>query len=432
MRVMLNYGREGLPIYFPDSWDLSIIEKTAMPVVSDPAGAVSKALKNPVGCKPLAELVAGNLTACILICDITRPVPNAAVLEPLVRELIQAGIAPGAITVLVATGLHRPNEGEELRELVGSPWVLETVRVVNHFARNDADHVLLGATSRGTPVKLDRRFVEADLKIVTGLVEPHFMAGYSGGRKVIAPGIAHRDTITTFHNASFMEHPRSANCVLEGNPLHSDQMEVVGMLGRVFAVNTVIDDKRNLSFVNFGEIEASHLEAVAYMSRYAEIPVKTRYRTVITSGGGYPLDKTYYQTVKGMVGAMGLVEPGGDIIIFSQCSEGMGSKEYVEAQRSLIELGVKGFRESLLKKSRAAIDEWQTEMQLKPMKIGRVHLFSDVLSAGDKQLTGLPCSKEGISALDFIREVIGNPSGPVAVIPEGPYVIPRYETPRGK
>jgi nickel-dependent lactate racemase len=199
------------------------------------------------------------------------------------------------------------------------------------------------------------------------------------------------------------------------------------MLGRVLAANAVIDDKRNLSYVNFGEIEASHLEAVAYMRRYAEIPVHTKYQTVITSGGGYPLDQTYYQTVKGMVGAMAMIEPGGNIIIFSECSEGMGSKEYVNAQRLLRQLGVRGFRESLLHKSRASIDEWQTEMQLKPMEIGKIHLFSDKLSEVDRSLTGVHCPDDGISPLDFIRGIV-EPSGTsIAVIPEGPYVIPRYE-----
>jgi nickel-dependent lactate racemase len=433
MRVKMNYGRDGLFIDFPDSWDITVIEKPTMPVLADPAGAVRKALAAPVGCSPLPVEAAGCRTACILICDITRPVPNSVILPPLIKELIQAGIDPKAITVLVATGLHRPNEGEELRELVGSDWVLETVKVVNHFARNDTDHVYLGNTSRGTPVKLDRRFVEADLKIATGLVEPHFMAGYSGGRKVVAPGIAHQDTITTFHNAGFLEHPRTDNCILEGNPLHEDLTEAVRMLGRVLAVNVVIDDQRNLSYVNFGEIGASHLEAVANMRRYAEIPAPTRYRTVITSGGGYPLDKTYYQTVKGMVGALALLEPGGDIIIFSECSEGMGSKEYVDAQRRLRQLGVRGFRESLLHKSRAAIDEWQTEMQLKPMEIGKIHLFSE-LSEVDRLLTDISCADDSISPLEFIHGIV-EPSGTsIAVIPEGPYVIPRYEnlsTPKG-
>ena len=426
MRVKMNYGKGGLFIDFPNSWDLAVIEKPPMPILADPAGAVLKALADPVACGPLAEEAAGRRTACILICDITRPVPNSVFLPPLIRELIKAGIEPNALTVLVATGLHRPNEGEELRELIGSDWVLETVKVVNHFARNDEDHVYLGNTSRGTPVKLDRRFVEADVKIATGLIEPHFMAGYSGGRKVVAPGIAHQDTITTFHNAGFLEHPSSANCILEGNPLHEDLTEAVRLLGRVLAVNVVIDDQRNLSYVNFGEIGASHLEAVVYMRRYAEIPVPTKYRTVITSGGGYPLDKTYYQTVKGLVGALALIEPGGDIIIFSECSEGMGSKEYVNAQRRLIQLGVRGFRESLLPKSRAAIDEWQTEMQLKPMEIGKIHLFSE-LSEVDRSLTSIYCADDGISPLDFIRGIV-EPSGTsIAVIPEGPYVIPRYE-----
>jgi nickel-dependent lactate racemase len=221
-----------------------------------------------------------------------------------------------------------------------------------------------------------------------------------------------------------MEHPKVANCVLDGNPLHQEQMEIVGMLGRMFAVNTVLDDERNISFVNFGDIEASLLEAVDYMCRYAEIPSSAGYRTVVTSGGGYPLDKTYYQTVKGMVGSMGLLEQGGDIIIFSECSEGMGSKEYEAAQRLLVELGVDGFRRSILSKSRAAIDEWQTEMQLKPMEKGSIHLFSDRLSKEDKLLTGVYCHEDGASPIDFIRGIVGSHGGPIAVIPEGPYVIP--------
>ncbi len=426
MQVKMNYGKDGLAIDFPDSWDLAVIEKPAMPLQADPPGAVRQALATPIACGPLSAEASGCRTACILICDITRPVPNSMILPPLIKELIQAGIEPGAITVLVATGLHRPNEGAELRELVGSDWVLETVNVVNHFARNDKDHTYLGTTSRGTPIRLDRRFVAADLKIATGLVEPHFMAGYSGGRKVIAPGVAHQDTITIFHNAAFLEHPGSDNCILEGNPLHEEFTEIVRRLGRVLAVNTVIDDRRRLSYVNFGEIEASHLEAVAYMARYAEIPVHRKYRTVITSGGGYPLDKTYYQTVKGMVGAMPLLEAGGNIVIFSECSEGMGSKEYVAAQRLLNQLGAGGFRKSVLAKSRAAIDEWQTEMQLKPMELGKIHLFSD-LSSSDRTLTGVSCPEDGLLPLDFIRRIAGPSGTSIAVIPEGPYVIPRYE-----
>ncbi|MEN6439147.1 MAG: nickel-dependent lactate racemase [Syntrophobacter sp.] len=427
MQVKMNYGKRGILLDFPDNWGVTVMEKTAMPVLPDPADAVLKALANPVMSKPLAEEAAGHRTACILICDITRPVPNSIILPPLVKELMTAGIKPENITILVATGLHRPNEGDELRELVGSDWVLSTVKVVNHFARNDADHVYLGETSRGVPVKLDRRLVEADVKIATGLVEPHFMAGYSGGRKVVAPGVAHKDTITVFHTARFLEHPQSANCVLEGNPLHEELTQIVRMLGRMLAVNTVIDDKRNLSHVTFGEIEASHLAAIEYMRRYAEIPVARKYKTVITSGGGYPLDKTYYQTVKGMVGAMGLLDEGGDIVIFSECSEGMGSKEYVEAQRRFTDLGTERFLESLLPKPQASIDEWQTEMQIKPMRIGKIHLFAEGLGEEDRLITGVSHHDVGQAPDDFIRSIVERSGkASIAVIPEGPYVIPRY------
>ncbi len=427
MRVTMNFGRKGIDLNFPENWNPLVIEKNGMPVPADPEQAVAEAFDAPVKAHQLAEEARECQTACILICDITRPVPNGLILPPIIRELTTGGIEPGNITILIATGLHRPNEGEELRELVGCDWVLDKVKVVNHFAGNDDDHIFISMTERGTPVKLDRRFIEADLKIITGLVEPHFMAGYSGGRKVIAPGIAHQDTITTFHSARFLEHPNAANCILNGNPLHDELTEITDMLGRILAVNTVIDDKRNLSFVNYGEISASHGWAIEFMRRYAEIDFDRRFRTVITSGGGYPLDKTYYQTIKGLVGAMDIVKPRGNIIIFSECSEGLGSPEFIEAQKRLVDLGTEGFRESIMSKKQADIDEWQTEMQLRPMGIANIQLFSEGLAASDKGLTGAFCQETGQSADEFVRRIISS-SGDmdIAVIPEGPYVIPRF------
>ncbi|MGH8677525.1 MAG: lactate racemase domain-containing protein, partial [Burkholderiales bacterium] len=246
MRLELNYGRGTIPVEVDDRWDVTVIRKPVMPVTADAAAAVRAAYTRPVAARPLIEEARAAQSACILICDITRPVPNSLLLQPMLRELLAAGLPKEAVRILVATGLHRPNEGAELEELVGDRWVLDNFPVENHFARDDAQHIDLGRTPRGTPVKLDRRFVEADLKIVTGLVEPHFMAGYSGGRKVIAPGIAHKETITTFHNARFMSHPKADNCVLQGNPLHEEQLEIVRMLGRVLAVNVVIDEHRNI------------------------------------------------------------------------------------------------------------------------------------------------------------------------------------------
>ncbi|MEO6024766.1 MAG: nickel-dependent lactate racemase, partial [Burkholderiales bacterium] len=378
----------------------------------------------PVNTASLAIEARAARTACILICDITRPVPNGLFLPVLVRELMDAGIPASGITILVATGLHRPNEGDEMRELVGDDWVLNSVNVANHYARDDQAHVDVGTTSRGTRVKLDRRFAEADIRIATGLVEPHFMAGWSGGRKVIAPGVAHKETITTFHSARFMAHPRAANCVLDGNPLHEEQLAIVKMLGKVFALNTVIDEHRNLSFVNFGEIVQSHLDAVDFCREYAEVGVDRRFKTVVTSAAGYPLDKTYYQTVKGMVGPLDILEPGGDLIIASECSEGMGSEEYVEAQRRLIDLGPDGFFADISKKQYADIDEWQTQMQLKPMKVGSVSLYTKGLRDADRALTGVRMIDSVESAIAESVQRSGDKR--IAIVPEGPYVVPVY------
>jgi nickel-dependent lactate racemase len=424
MDVQLSYGRHALDIRLPEAARVTVIRKPAMPVLPAPADAVAAALVTPVAAQPLSLEARGKRSACILICDITRPVPNGLLLPPIIRTLLDAGIPRENIVVLVATGLHRPNLGAELEELVGDRWVLDTVRVENHDAKCDADHVDLGSTPGGTPVKLDRRFVEADVKIATGLVEPHFMAGYSGGRKVIAPGVAHRDTITTFHSHRFMADPNAENCVLDGNPLHREQLAIVRMLGRVLAVNTVIDEHRRLSFVNYGEIVASHLGAVAFIQDFARVPVPRRFKTVVTSAAGYPLDKTYYQTVKGMVAPLDILAPGGNLVIASECSEGMGSHEYVEAQKRLIGLGADGFIEDISRKRFADVDEWQTQMQVKPMRLGRVHLFTGGLKAEERALTGVHLVDSVEAAVAASVRETGDPH--VAVIPEGPYVVPVY------
>ena len=420
MHVILRYGQNGLILNFPDNWDITVVKKKSMPVLNDPADAVAKALEHPSGCEKMHRLVNGKKRACILICDITRPVPNGLILPVLIKQLISAGLEKNQIQILVATGLHRPNKGNELREIVGDDWVADNIIIRNHYARNDLDHINIGDTKAGTPVKLDRRFVEADLRIAIGLVEPHFMAGYSGGRKIITPGVAHKDTITFLHSATFMEHPRATNCVLDGNPLHQQQLEIVEMIGGALAVNVVIDENRHLSYVNFGDIIKSHSEAVDFLRPYSEVYVPHRFKTVVTSSAGYPLDKTYYQTVKGMVGAKEILSPGGDLFIASEISEGMGSSEYVDAQKKLIELGTDGFLESIKQKKYADIDEWQTEMQLKAMRNGTVRLYSDGLSTQDHALTGVEIVRNLESAV--FRSAHKHKT--VAVIPEGPYVIP--------
>ena len=423
MHVDLPFGKSTLKLDLPEGVNATVIRKPPLPALPDPAAAVREALDRPIGAPPLGELARGKSSACILICDNTRPVPNRLFLQPIIRDMMEAGIAADRITVLVATGLHRPNEGEELAELVGDPWVLETVNVANHFARNDADHVDLGVTpGRGVPVKLDSRLVEADLKIATGLVEPHFMAGYSGGRKVVAPGVAHHETIRTFHCAKFMENPAAVQCNLDGNPLHEEQLAIIHMLGDVYGLNTVIDEDRSLVNVTFGEIVESHLATVEFVRASTEVPVGRKFHTIVTSSAGYPLDKTYYQTVKAMVVPMDILEPGGTIIVASEISEGFGSPEFRAAQKRLLLLGPDAFLDTLLAKKHADVDEWQTEMQLKPMRIGTVQLYAPNMPDEDRRITGVEIvdSLEGAIADAVARA--GDPD--VAVIPEGPYVVP--------
>lgn len=422
MQIRMRYGKKGLLLDLPPDMDVTVIEKKRMPRLPDGRAAVIHAIDHPEGSGSLSEEARGCRSACILVCDITRPVPNGFVLPPLVRGLLDSGLSADRITVLVATGLHRPNEGAELRELVGDEWVLGNVTVLNHFARNDADHIDLGKTRRGLPVRLDRRFVDADLKIAVGLVEPHFMAGYSGGRKLILPGIAHADTIRAFHSTRLLTHPGVANCALAGNPVHEEQMQVVEMLGRCLAVNTVIDDDRMLSFVNFGEIGKSHAAAVAFARPCFEIPLGRPFPTVVTSGAGYPLDQNYYQTVKGMVGVMGMVEPGSDIFIVSECAGGLGTREFAESQDRLVRMGVDDFLEDALRKEYASIDEWESVMQTKAMRSARIHLFSECLSPDEKALTGV--ENIGVLTKEIVECVRRKRDKRVAVVPEGPYVIP--------
>lgn len=424
MKLQLAFGQDGLDVMLPETANATVIRKPAMEIAADGRQAVLHALANPVGSEPLTKIANGAKSACILICDITRPVPNHLFLRPVIEQLINSGVSQNEITVLVATGLHRPNLDEELEELLGDPWVQQNVTVENHYARNEQDCIHLGVTTKhNVPVGLNKTFVNADVKIATGLVEPHFMAGYSGGRKVIAPGVAHHETIRTFHSARFMESPFATSCNLENNPLHETQLEIVKMLeGPVLSLNTVLDEHRNLAYVSFGEVIESHLAAVSYARASCEVVVGRRFKTVLTSSAGYPLDKTYYQTVKGMVTPLDILEDGGDLIIVSECSEGFGSDEFLAAQKKLVTLGQEAFLESLLEKSLADVDEWQTEMQLKPMRVGRIKLYAPQLDKEVSSYTGVEVVHNLDDAIAQSLDYQG--SADLAVIPEGPYVVP--------
>jgi nickel-dependent lactate racemase len=253
------------------------------------------------------------------------------------------------------------------------------------------------------------------------------MAGWSGGRKLILPGVASADAIAAFHAARMIGHVRASSCLLEGNPLHETQREVVRILGKVLGVNVVIDDRRRLSFASFGGIEESHAAAVRFADPYFRIPVPRRFPAVLASGAGFPLDATYYQAVKGICAGAAILESGGDLFVASECSEGFGSAEFRASQRLLRDLGRERFRAEALGRPLARIDEWETVMLLKALDVGRVHLFSDGIDDEDRALTCvLPCA-------DLLGElgacVARDPGRRIAVIPEGPYVSAEVQPP---
>ncbi|MDP8255398.1 MAG: nickel-dependent lactate racemase [Candidatus Alcyoniella australis] len=425
MKIDLRYGRDGYELHLPDEWDVRVLRKPPLPVLDDPLHALEQSLEQPDGGEPLSAAARGCSSACILVCDITRPVPNGLILPLLIRRLLDYGMALERITILIATGLHRPNLGAELAELINDPWVLEHVRIVNHDARDHEQHTDLGATDAGTPIMLDKRLVEADLRIAVGLVEPHFMAGYSGGRKLVAPGVAHERTITRLHSAQLLEDPRVTNCNINDNPLHGEQLQIVRKLAPLYAINTVLDEERRVCLLNFGEVERSHARAVEFVRAHAELLIHERFANVVTTAAGHPLDATYYQAVKAMVGASDAVQPGGALFVAAACSEGLGSPEYCQAQQRLIDLGPDEFLARLLDKRNAAVDEWQTQMQLRATRRFGVHLFSQGLSALQRSLTGVQVVDSLERAL--WRSVEQSGDSRLAVIPEGPYLIPKYE-----
>ncbi len=428
MRYSLAYGRSGLELDLPDSWDITVLRRKPMPVIADPRSGIETALDHPIGCRKLTDEAAGRRTACILICDITRPVPHGLILRPVIEELLSAGLQPEGITVLVATGLHRPNEGRELETLIGDPWVTAHARAENHFARRDEDHVLLGTTSRGIPVRLDRRFVSADLKVVVGLVEPHFMAGWSGGRKLLVPGIAHAETITAFHSAQMLENDHAAAGILSGNPLHDTQSEAVRMAGRVLAVSVVTDAERALAYASFGEVQVGLAAAVTFAERYAVVPVERRFPVVVSTGAGWPLDATYYKTVKGICTGASILEEGGTLLVASECAEGFGSNDFRHAQERMIQEGPRQFRAGAAERAHADIDEWQTLMLARSLQVGPVHLLAGGLAPQDQLLTG--AVPEGDLRAALGAAVSRSRGGRLAVIPEGPYVLPRIAAER--
>ncbi len=420
LRVKLDYGRKGLDVELSGGRLIGPLEIQPRPPLDDPEAEVARKLENPTGTPPLRDLAKGRKTACILICDITRPVPNPVILRPTLKVLEESGIARQDILILVATGLHRPSTEAERVEMLG-PEIARDYRVEDHHGTELDEHTFLGTTDRGVPAWIDSRYVQADLKIATGLIEPHLMAGYSGGRKLICPGIAALETVKVWHGPTFLEHPNADCGILEGNPVHEENTRIARLAGCDFIVNVTMDKDRQVMSVVAGDMEAAFLEGVAFMEKVVKAPVAEAVDVVVTSSAGYPLDTTFYQAVKGLTGCLPIVKQGGTIILAASLSEGVGSPEFQSLFRENSSLEV--FMERILGRDYFVLDQWQLEELAKVRRKVKVKIVSDGLPADELSRLFVEPAESVESALAASLAEYG-PEATVAVIPKGPYVLP--------
>ncbi len=418
MNVRLDYGRTGLTISVPDSLRVSVANPPEGEPLEDPTAAVGRALAHPIGARPLRELVQGRRDAVVVISDKTRPVPNGIVLPPILRTLAAAGIARERIEILVATGLHRANTRAELVEMTGADLV-ERYRFRNHVARNAGEHVHLGRTARGTEIWLDRGFIAADLKIVTGLIEPHLMAGYSGGRKGVAPGLAGVETMRSAHGPAMLEDNVGPG-IIEGNPFHEDLLEIARLARVDFLVDVSIDRARRLTGVFAGDIEGAHDAGRHAVERAVRVDLNAPADIVVTSAGGYPLDQTFYQSIKGLTGALNIVRRGGMIILAAALSEGIGSADFQDLLRGA--RGNDDFMARITSPGFFRVDQWMVQHLCQVLRKAEVVVVTDgLVPEVVRSLLATPAASVE-EALDGALARHGSQAH-VAILPQGPYVL---------
>jgi nickel-dependent lactate racemase len=418
MKVTLAFGKTGLETALPEGYAYRLLEARSAEALPDAGAALAAALDAPIGSAPLVELARGCRTAAISVCDITRPAPNKTVLPHVLRRLEQGGIPRSQVTILIATGLHRPATDAEIREIVGEE-IAATVRVVNHNARELGEHRYLGETSTGTPVHIDERFMAADLHITLGFIEPHLMLGFSGGRKLIAPGLAAQETIKVLHSPKFMREARASEGSIADNPLHRELLEIARMARHDFLVDVALARDRRIAGVFAGNAEEAHRTGVAFVQRVMLEQIASPVDAVITTSAGYPLDLTYYQAIKGVTAASHIVKPGGKILLVAACSEGAGAPEFRTMLKENPEPG------AFLDKIRNApvvVDQWQIEKLALVMEKARVLWHVPGLEAEfHPTLWGAAFGTLGEAVAALFADLPEGAS--VAVIPEGPYVL---------
>ncbi len=420
MQLKLAYGRTGLWIELPDDVPVTVIEPEFVPGLPDEQAAITRALRSPLGSAPLSELVRPNDTVAMVFSDLTRPMPNKRVLPPLLHELALVGVPDERIVLINALGTHRPQTETELRSLLGDE-IVNRYRIVQHDAWDEESLAEVAHNQAGRPVRVNREYVEASVRILTGFIEPHFFAGFSGGPKAVLPGIADIEAILDNHGPAMISEPKATWTVTDGNPLWEEMLAVAQSSSPTFLLNVTLNQERQITGVFGGDLVEAHRAGVAFARQKAVRPVPVPFDIVITSNSGYPLDLNLYQAVKGMSAAARIVRPGGDILVAAECWDGIPDHgEYkrllweADSPEDLLEkMGVPGFR---------CHDQWEAQIQAQIQQKARVHVYADGLSDEElRRALVIPCRSVEARVAELRLD---KPGATIAVLPDGPQAVP--------
>jgi lactate racemase len=422
VRSHFSFGKTGIDVSVPEHFRSREIRSHAAEALENETAAVFHVLDHPIVCPPLAALAAGKRTAAISVCDITRPAPNRITLPPVLTRLHEAGISAENITILIATGLHRAATAEEVNIIVGQE-IAAKYKVISHDAKVLKEHRNLGATRGGIPVYIDERFVAADLHITLGFIEQHLMLGFSGGRKMIAPGLAAQETIKEIHSPRFMREALATEGSIRGNPLHAELLEIARMARHDFALDVTLTQDRKISGAFAGDPEKAHAAGVEFLENTYLERLHEPVDAVITSAAGYPLDLTFYQIVKGVTAASHVVKPGGRILIVAECGEGVGSPEFARKLQNMTGFG------SFLEEIRSAaveVDQWQLEKLALTGQLFKLFFYTPGIAKSQMGFLGTMAYDDLDQAV--AAALAGLPErASVALIPEGPYTFVKAE-----
>jgi nickel-dependent lactate racemase len=419
MIVALAYGRTGLDVDVPDSADIVVPQYT--PGLRDEEIALLQSFRHPIQSPPLAELVTPGDSAVIVHTDITRATPNALMLPVLLAELESAGVRREDITLLNGLGTHRKQTEGELRSMLGDSLV-EHYRCLQHDCYDDANLVPMDRTLLGHPVRINKQYLDADLRILTGFIEPHFFAGYSGGPKAVLPSLAGAESVFTNHGLAMIADPRATWDVTAGNPIWEEMRDVALKTNPTFLLNVTLNTERQITGVFAGDMLAAHAQGCAFVKKTAMVGVDARYDIVLTTNSGYPLDQNLYQSVKGISAASKIVKENGAIIMAAACEDGLPDHgQYAEL---LAKAGSPaGVLEMISQPGFSTQDQWQVQIQAQIQQKAEVFVYSDNLTEEQiRQALFKPCRDIG-ETIGRLLERFGADSR-ICVLPEGPQTIP--------